>query len=143
MKTRQAFYLHTTKLTRIARRLCREILRPWHAARHPYVPINSAAIKAECECRPPAPSSQAVLWGRGTRGTWGWGSRPAPAPLTCLAPAGTARLPEASQSPLVLKQAVRKPLEAVLRYLGEPAPPRHGVAGVLRGACGGHPPCRC
>ena len=57
MKTRQAFYLHTTKLTRIARRLCREILRPWHAARHPYMPINSAAIKAECECRPPAPGS--------------------------------------------------------------------------------------
>lgn len=52
MKTRQAFYLHTTKLTRIARRLCREILRPWHAARHPYMPINSAAIKAECECAP-------------------------------------------------------------------------------------------
>ena len=49
MKTRQAFYLHTTKLTRIARRLCRDILRPWHAARHPYLPINSAAIKAECE----------------------------------------------------------------------------------------------
>uniref|UniRef100_A0A8C0D5E1 Metastasis associated 1 n=1 Tax=Balaenoptera musculus TaxID=9771 RepID=A0A8C0D5E1_BALMU len=78
MKTRQAFYLHTTKLTRIARRLCREILRPWHAARHPYMPINSAAIKAEC----------------------------------------TARLPGASQSPLVLKQAARKPLEAVLRHLG-------------------------
>ncbi|KAB0398846.1 hypothetical protein E2I00_006040 [Balaenoptera physalus] len=51
--TRQAFYLHTTKLTRIARRLCR-----------------------------------------------------------------TARLPGASQSPLVLKQAARKPLEAVLRHLG-------------------------
>lgn len=67
MKTRQAFYLHTTKLTRIARRLCREILRPWHAARHPYVPINSAAIKAECECRSPASSSRAVLWGRGMR----------------------------------------------------------------------------
>ena len=54
MKTRQAFYLHTTKLTRIARRLCREILRPWHAARHPYMPINSAAIKAECEWLPPS-----------------------------------------------------------------------------------------
>lgn len=54
MKTRQAFYLHTTKLTRIARRLCREILRPWHAARHPYMPINSAAIKAECEYSPPS-----------------------------------------------------------------------------------------
>uniref|UniRef100_A0A8B9SBN9 Metastasis associated 1 n=1 Tax=Apteryx owenii TaxID=8824 RepID=A0A8B9SBN9_APTOW len=78
MKTRQAFYLHTTKLTRIARRLCRDILRPWHAARHPYLPINSAAIKAEC----------------------------------------TARLPEASENPLLLKQVVRKPLEAVLRYLG-------------------------
>ncbi|KAM6201554.1 LOW QUALITY PROTEIN: metastasis-associated protein MTA1 [Rhynchocyon petersi] len=85
MKTRQAFYLHTTKLTRIARRLCREILRPCHAARHPYMPINSAAIKAEC----------------------------------------TARLPEASQSPLVLKQVARKPLEAVLRYLeAHPRPPK-------------------
>uniref|UniRef100_A0A3Q2I0Z9 Metastasis associated 1 n=1 Tax=Equus caballus TaxID=9796 RepID=A0A3Q2I0Z9_HORSE len=98
MKTRQAFYLHTTKLTRIARRLCREILRPWHAARHPYMPINSAAIKAEC----------------------------------------TARLPEASQSPLVLKQAVRKPLEAVLRYLEtHPRPPKpdpvKNVSGVLSG----------
>ncbi|XP_040830901.1 metastasis-associated protein MTA1 isoform X7 [Ochotona curzoniae] len=96
MKTRQAFYLHTTKLTRIARRLCREILRPWHAARHPYMPINSAAIKAEC----------------------------------------TARLPEASQSPLVLKQAVRKPLEAVLRYLEtHPRPPKpepvRGTSSVL------------
>lgn len=37
--------------------------------------------------------------------------------------AGTARLPEASQSPLVLKQVVRKPLEAVLRYLGKQGPP--------------------
>ncbi|XP_055969643.1 metastasis-associated protein MTA1 isoform X1 [Sorex fumeus] len=98
MKTRQAFYLHTTKLTRIARRLCREILRPQHAARHPYTPINSAAIKAEC----------------------------------------TARLPEAAQSPLVLKQAARKPLEAVLRYLeAHPRPPKpepaKSVPGVLAG----------
>ncbi|XP_060109879.1 metastasis-associated protein MTA1 isoform X4 [Heteronotia binoei] len=77
MKTRQAFYLHTTKMTRLARRLCRDILRPWHAARLPYMPINSAAIKAEC----------------------------------------TARLPETSENPLLLKQVVRKPLEAVLRYL--------------------------
>ncbi|XP_054840494.1 metastasis-associated protein MTA1 isoform X3 [Eublepharis macularius] len=77
MKTRQAFYLHTTKMTRLARRLCRDILRPWHAARLPYMPINNAAIKAEC----------------------------------------TARLPEASENTLFLKQVVRKPLEAVLRYL--------------------------
>ncbi|XP_078248585.1 metastasis-associated protein MTA1 isoform X11 [Pogona vitticeps] len=77
MKTRQAFYLHTTKLTRFARRLCRDILRPLHAARHPHTPINSAAIKAEC----------------------------------------AARLPDASENVLSLKQIVRKPLEAVLRYL--------------------------
>lgn len=77
MKTRQAFYLHTTKLTRIARRLCRDIFRPSYAARHPYMPINSAAIKAEC----------------------------------------TTRLPEASKTPLMLKQIVRKPLEQVLRYI--------------------------
>ncbi|KAL8194443.1 UNVERIFIED_CONTAM: Metastasis-associated protein mta1 [Gekko kuhli] len=41
------------------------------------MPINSAAIKAEC----------------------------------------SARLPEATENPLLLKQVVRKPLEAVLRYL--------------------------
>lgn len=32
---------------------------------------------------------------------------------------GTARLPEASENLLLLKQVVRKPLEAVLRYLGK------------------------
>ncbi|KAF3830799.1 hypothetical protein GH733_002037 [Mirounga leonina] len=103
MKTRQAFYLHTTKLTRIARRLCREILRPGHAARHPYMPINSAAIKAEC----------------------------------------TARLPEASQSPLVLKQAVRKPLEAVLRYLEtHPRPPKPDPVKSVTGVLGGLTPAK-
>lgn len=56
-----------------------------------------------------------------------WGCWPR-LPLRVRAPpTGTARLPEASQSPLVLKQAVRKPLEAVLRYLGEPVPPQHHV----------------
>lgn len=39
--------------------------------------------------------------------------------VPCPHTTGTARLPEASQSPLVLKQVVRKPLEAVLRYLGK------------------------
>ncbi|KAG8514455.1 Metastasis-associated protein MTA1 [Galemys pyrenaicus] len=103
MKTRQAFYLHTTKLTRIARRLCREILRPWRAARHPYLPINSAAIKAEC----------------------------------------AARLPEASQSPLVLKQAARKPLEAVLRYLEtHPRPPKPDPVRSAPGVLGGLTPAK-
>lgn len=38
--------------------------------------------------------------------------------ITFLYFTGTARLPEASENPLLLKQVVRKPLEAVLRYLG-------------------------
>ncbi|XP_078419172.1 metastasis-associated protein MTA1 isoform X3 [Cetorhinus maximus] len=58
LKTRQAFYLHTTKLTRIARRLCQDILQ--QAARHPHVPINSAAIKAEYTLRLPAAPKQTI-----------------------------------------------------------------------------------
>uniref|UniRef100_A0A3Q3WCV2 Uncharacterized protein n=1 Tax=Mola mola TaxID=94237 RepID=A0A3Q3WCV2_MOLML len=49
VKTRQAFYLQTTGLTRMARRLCQDIIRPRYLARHPYLPVNTAAIKAECE----------------------------------------------------------------------------------------------
>uniref|UniRef100_A0A668AZN3 Metastasis associated 1 n=1 Tax=Myripristis murdjan TaxID=586833 RepID=A0A668AZN3_9TELE len=49
VKTRQAFYLQTTGLTRAARRLCQDIIRPRYLARHPYLPVNTAAIKAECE----------------------------------------------------------------------------------------------
>ncbi|MBN3296115.1 MTA1 protein, partial [Amia calva] len=89
VKTRQAFYLQTTKLTKVARRLCRDIVRPSYLARHPYAVVNSAAIKAEC----------------------------------------TLRLPEMPKNPLPLKQAVRKPLEIVVKYLEahpcpKPDPPR-------------------
>ncbi|XP_025834946.1 metastasis-associated protein MTA3 isoform X2 [Agrilus planipennis] len=48
MKTRTAFYLCTTPLTRISRRLCRHIMRPRHAARAPFFPINIQAVKQEC-----------------------------------------------------------------------------------------------
>jgi len=48
LKTRQAFYLHTTKLTRIARRLCHDIFHGRQAARRPFIPINATAIKAQC-----------------------------------------------------------------------------------------------
>ena len=48
VKTRQAFYLQTTALTQMARRLCQDIIRPRYLARHPYLPVNTAAIKAEC-----------------------------------------------------------------------------------------------
>ncbi|XP_055879501.1 metastasis-associated protein MTA3-like isoform X5 [Biomphalaria glabrata] len=51
MKTRAAFCLVTTELTRLSRRLCRDILRPRHAARCPFTPINTAIIKQECQLR--------------------------------------------------------------------------------------------
>uniref|UniRef100_A0A8C9VPV0 Metastasis associated 1 n=1 Tax=Scleropages formosus TaxID=113540 RepID=A0A8C9VPV0_SCLFO len=49
VKTRQAFYLQTSQLTRVARRICQDLLRSRYLARHPYTPVNTAAIKAECE----------------------------------------------------------------------------------------------
>ncbi|KAF4517294.1 hypothetical protein B566_EDAN008628 [Ephemera danica] len=49
MKTRTAFYLCSTPLTRISRRLCRSLLLPRHAARAPFWPINIGAVKQECQ----------------------------------------------------------------------------------------------
>ncbi|KAM9786788.1 metastasis-associated protein MTA1 isoform X2 [Syngnathus typhle] len=53
VKTRQAFYLQTTALTRVVRRLCQDIIKPRYLGRHPYLPVNTAAIKAECALRLP------------------------------------------------------------------------------------------
>uniref|UniRef100_A0A8C5C5D0 Metastasis associated 1 family, member 2 n=1 Tax=Gadus morhua TaxID=8049 RepID=A0A8C5C5D0_GADMO len=52
-KNRQTFILQTTKLTRIARRVCMDILQPRRAARRPYASINANAVKAECIIRLP------------------------------------------------------------------------------------------
>lgn len=49
VKTRQAFYLQATGLTRLARRVCQDMIKSPYLARHPYLPVNTAAIKAECE----------------------------------------------------------------------------------------------
>uniref|UniRef100_A0A8D8ZSH4 Metastasis-associated protein MTA1 n=1 Tax=Cacopsylla melanoneura TaxID=428564 RepID=A0A8D8ZSH4_9HEMI len=49
MKTRNAFYLRATPLTRISRRLCRHVIQPRHAARSPFWCINIAAVKTECQ----------------------------------------------------------------------------------------------
>lgn len=49
MKTRTAFYLCTTPLTRISRRLCRHLIQPRHAARAPFWPINVPSVKQECK----------------------------------------------------------------------------------------------
>ncbi|XP_058880708.1 metastasis-associated protein MTA3-like isoform X2 [Acipenser ruthenus] len=48
-KTRQTFLLQATRITKLARHVCRDLLRLRQAARRPFVPINCAAIKAECK----------------------------------------------------------------------------------------------
>ncbi|XP_055640267.1 metastasis-associated protein MTA3 isoform X2 [Toxorhynchites rutilus septentrionalis] len=47
MKTRTAFYLHTTLTTRVSRRLCRHIIRSKKAARQPSYAVNVAVVKQE------------------------------------------------------------------------------------------------
>lgn len=49
MKTRNAFYLHTTPATRLSRRICKHLTRPRKAARHPSFAINIQAVKQECK----------------------------------------------------------------------------------------------
>uniref|UniRef100_A0A672R233 Metastasis-associated protein MTA2-like n=1 Tax=Sinocyclocheilus grahami TaxID=75366 RepID=A0A672R233_SINGR len=61
-KNRQTFILQTTKLTRIARRVCQDILQSRRAARRPYASINSNAVKAECENMLNPPSSAVLLY---------------------------------------------------------------------------------
>ncbi|XP_041714549.1 metastasis-associated protein MTA3 isoform X3 [Coregonus clupeaformis] len=46
-KTKQAFLLQASRLTKLARHMCRDIIRLRRAARRPFVPINCGAIKAE------------------------------------------------------------------------------------------------
>ncbi|XP_030635953.1 metastasis-associated protein MTA2 isoform X2 [Chanos chanos] len=59
-KNRQTFILQTTKLTRIARRVCQDILQSRRAARRPYASINANAVKAECMIRLPKASKNPV-----------------------------------------------------------------------------------
>lgn len=51
MKTRAAFCLSTTPVTRLARRLCASGLRPRHAARNPFDPVDVIAVKLECHTK--------------------------------------------------------------------------------------------
>uniref|UniRef100_A0A8C9VVB2 Metastasis associated 1 family, member 3 n=1 Tax=Scleropages formosus TaxID=113540 RepID=A0A8C9VVB2_SCLFO len=45
VKTKQAFLLQATRLTKLARHMCRDIIRLRRAARRPFVPINCGAVK--------------------------------------------------------------------------------------------------
>ncbi|MGH0129981.1 UNVERIFIED_CONTAM: hypothetical protein FKN15_025842 [Acipenser sinensis] len=60
LKTKQAFYLQTTTLTKIARQLCLTLLQPRRAARRPFVLVNSAEIKAQCSATLPDEAKQLV-----------------------------------------------------------------------------------
>ncbi|XP_070569436.1 metastasis-associated protein MTA3-like isoform X2 [Ptychodera flava] len=61
LKTRQAFFLSSTTLTRISRRICKDLLNARHHARAPFSPINIAAIKQECQVRLPDAAKDLVL----------------------------------------------------------------------------------
>ncbi|XP_039594255.1 metastasis-associated protein MTA3 [Polypterus senegalus] len=60
VKTRQAFFLQATRITKLTRHVCRDVLRLRQAARRPFVPINCAAIKAEYESKVPEGSQRAA-----------------------------------------------------------------------------------
>ncbi|XP_017104626.2 metastasis-associated protein MTA3 isoform X2 [Drosophila bipectinata] len=47
MKTRTAFYLHTNPMTRVARVICRNIVKPKKAARQSAYAVNSLLVKQE------------------------------------------------------------------------------------------------
>ncbi|XP_054978752.1 metastasis-associated protein MTA3 isoform X1 [Sorex araneus] len=72
VKTRPAFFLHTTDFTKLARRVCGSSLGLRRAARRPFVPIDSAAVRAEYADR------HAVLPGSPPR------SRSTRKPLACI-----------------------------------------------------------
>ncbi|XP_077864855.1 metastasis-associated protein MTA1-like [Saccoglossus kowalevskii] len=61
LKTRQAFFLSATTLTRISRRVCKDILNSRHHARSPFSPINITAIKQECQVRLPTAAKTLAL----------------------------------------------------------------------------------
>lgn len=48
MKTRTAFYLQTNPMTRLARIICRNLIKPKKAARQTSYAINTQLIKQEC-----------------------------------------------------------------------------------------------
>ncbi|OQR74889.1 metastasis-associated protein MTA1-like [Tropilaelaps mercedesae] len=52
VKTRAAFYLHTTPQTKQLRRQCKSIIKPRHAARNPFSPVDLAAIRVEMQTKP-------------------------------------------------------------------------------------------
>lgn len=52
VKTRAAFCLVTTVLTRVSRQLCKNVLNVRRSARCPFRPINITAIKQECKSYP-------------------------------------------------------------------------------------------
>ena len=51
MKTRAAFCMNSTPLTRISRQVCKDILQILRSARQPFQPINIALIRQECMTR--------------------------------------------------------------------------------------------
>lgn len=107
-KNRQTFILQTTKLTRVARRVCEDILQPRRAARRPYASINANAVKAECTCMLAAVSEQ--LRGHACEPV-GHG--------VLFVSSGMIRLPKATKTPLKSKLVPRQSLATIVKDLGK------------------------
>lgn len=73
MKTRTAFYLHTTPATRLSRRICRHLIRPRKAARQPSFAVNIQAVKQEfalsMASKPPVDIKNLLLFKKKDRGS--------------------------------------------------------------------------
>uniref|UniRef100_UPI00358F3263 metastasis-associated protein MTA1-like isoform X2 n=1 Tax=Myxine glutinosa TaxID=7769 RepID=UPI00358F3263 len=152
LKTRQAFYLHTTKLTRIARRLCHDVLHGRQAARRPFIPINTTAIKSEFPTLPGLHTSPNWLPVRDAASPSSAETIPPSRSQSTSLPErpsaetawSTARLLEASKHPLKVKPVTRKPLEAVVKYLeANPCPnPKRPLPGLTARAVSGITPTK-
>lgn len=51
MKTRAAFFLCTNPYTKTVRTVCSDVYRPKAAAKNPFLPINTTAIKTACKSK--------------------------------------------------------------------------------------------
>jgi len=67
MKTRAAFCLITTPLTRMSRILCKDLLKPRHASRNPMKAINAGLIKQECLLRLPRAAAGTIKVSKKTK----------------------------------------------------------------------------
>lgn len=123
VKTRQAFYLQATGLTRLARRVCQDMIKSPYLARHPYLPVNTAAIKAECERLVARPSiRQSACLACTTMKQFSFKSD-----AWFFLISGVLRLPDGPKKLKPLKRSMRKNMDCLVEYLSKSCSPTCSV----------------